>query len=83
MSEAKDLVRALGGPSNIDDVEVCMTRLRIEVRDSRLVDLDLVRASGALAVVAAGRVVQVVVGPSADDLAVKLGAELAGRRAAM
>ncbi|WP_366180272.1 PTS transporter subunit EIIB [Actinomyces timonensis] len=70
------LLSALGGAENIDALEPCTTRVRIEVRDPRVVDRDAVRAVGAHGATAAGRVVQVVVGPSADDLAAGIAARL-------
>lgn len=70
------LLSALGGAENIDALEPCITRLRIEVRDPRAVDRDALRAAGAHGATAAGRVVQVVVGPSADDLAAGIAARL-------
>lgn len=73
MSKAEDIIQGLGGASNIDEVEGCITRLRVEVRDPEAVrDQDL-RNAGAVGVVRSGQVVQVVVGPEADDLAVKIG----------
>jgi PTS system N-acetylglucosamine-specific IIB component len=76
MSKAQDILAGLGGPTNVVDVEPCITRLRVEVTDPRLVDDANLKAAGAFGVVRSGRVVQVVVGPEADDLA----AEIAGLR---
>ncbi len=72
MSKAEDILSALGGPTNVMDVEPCITRLRVEVTDPRLVDDAALKAAGAFGVVRSGRVVQVVVGPEADDLAVEV-----------
>ena len=60
---------ALGWVANIIDIEPCTTRLRSEVRDAALVDVGALRAAGAHGVMIAGRVVQVVMGPSVDTLA--------------
>lgn len=72
MSNPAAFVRALGGPANILDVEGCVTRVRLEVCDSGRVDAAELRDLGALAVVVAGPVVQVVVGPHADALALDI-----------
>lgn len=72
MSRAKQIVEGLGGRENITDLEPCITRLRVEVVDQEKVDEDALRATGAFGVVRSGRVVQVVVGPSADDLAAEI-----------
>lgn len=72
MSKAEDILSALGGTANVVDVEPCITRLRVEVTDPRLVDDAQLKAHGAFGVVRSGRVVQVVVGPEADDLAAEI-----------
>lgn len=69
MSKAENILAALGGAANVTELEPCITRLRVEVRDPAVVDDDGLRATGAFGVVRSGRVVQVVVGPEADDLA--------------
>src|SRR5690625_5140276 len=38
MSKAEQIVAGLGGADNIDEVEACITRLRVEVGDENLVD---------------------------------------------
>ena len=69
MTKAEQILAALGGDSNVVDLEPCITRLRVELADPALVDEGALRASGAFGVVRTGRVVQVVVGPEADTLA--------------
>ena len=64
----------LGGRENISDLEPCITRLRVEVVDQEKVDEDALRAAGAFGVVRSGRVVQVVVGPTADNIAGEIAA---------
>ena len=73
-STAEKIVSGLGGRDNISDLEPCITRLRVEVEDQEKVDEDALRAAGAFGVVRSGRVVQVVVGPPADDLASEIAA---------
>ncbi|GAA1400594.1 PTS glucose/sucrose transporter subunit IIB [Pseudonocardia kongjuensis] len=68
MSRAADIVAGLGGAANITDLEPCITRLRTEVGDPALVDDAALRAAGAHGVVRSGTVVQVVVGPDAENL---------------
>lgn len=72
MSKAAELLAALGGSTNVVELEPCITRLRVEVTDPALVNEDSLREHGAFGVVRSGRVVQVVVGPEADDLAAKI-----------
>ena len=74
MSTAEQIVTGLGGRENISDLEPCITRLRVEVVDQEKVDEDALRAAGAFGVVRSGRVVQVVVGPTADNIAGEIAA---------
>ncbi|MBE6481758.1 MAG: PTS sugar transporter [Actinomyces ruminicola] len=69
MSTAAEIIAGLGGRENISDLEPCITRLRVEVIDQDKVDEEALRATGAFGVVRSGRVVQVVVGPTADAIA--------------
>lgn len=69
MSKAEDILAALGGAGNVEEIEGCITRLRTEVVDSSRVNEAALKAAGAHGVVVAGTVVQVVVGPEADSLA--------------
>lgn len=72
MSKAEQILAALGGDTNIVDLEPCITRLRVEVTDPLLVDEAALKATGAFGVVRSGRIVQVIVGPEADNLAAEL-----------
>ena len=68
-SKAEQILAGLGGADNIVEIEPCITRLRTEVKDGSLVDQAALKAAGAHGVMASGTVVQVVVGPEADNLA--------------
>lgn len=68
-SKAERILAGLGGAANIIEIEPCITRLRTEVHDPSKVDEKALKAAGAHGVMAAGKVVQVVVGPEADNLA--------------
>ena len=69
MSKAEQILAGLGGKGNIVDIEACITRLRTEVENPALVDQAALKAAGAMGVVASGTVIQVVVGPEADNIA--------------
>lgn len=69
MSKAEQILAALGGDANIIELEPCITRLRVEVIDPKLVNEAALKATGAFGVVRQGKVVQVVVGTEADTLA--------------
>ena len=68
-TKAEQILAGLGGADNVVEIEPCITRLRTEVKDPSVVDQAALKAAGAHGVVAAGTVVQVVVGPEADNLA--------------
>jgi PTS system N-acetylglucosamine-specific IIB component len=69
MSAAEQILAALGGAENVIVIEPCITRLRAEVEDPRLVDEPALKAAGAHGVLRSGHAVQVVVGPQADTIA--------------
>lgn len=63
------IIALLGGPSNITDVDACMTRLRVSVKDIELVgDETAWKKVGALGLIKKGQGVQAVYGPKADVL---------------
>ncbi len=72
MSKAEQILAALGGNGNVVDLEPCITRLRVEVTDPQQVDEAALKQTGAFGVVRSGRIVQVIVGPEADNLAAEL-----------
>ncbi len=68
-NKAEQILAGLGGADNIVEIEACITRLRTEVEDPAKVDQAALKAAGAMGVVASGTVIQVVVGPEADNIA--------------
>jgi len=63
------ILAALGGADNVVEIEGCITRLRCELEDGSLVDEAALKSVGAHGVMKMGSVVQVVVGPEADNIA--------------
>jgi PTS system glucose-specific IIC component len=49
-TESEQILEALGGPPNIDNVDACITRLRVSVKDSSQVDQDTLKRLGAAGV---------------------------------
>jgi N-acetylglucosamine PTS system EIIB component len=68
-ADAQAIIAGLGGVDNIIEIEPCITRLRTEVRDAAKVDQLALKVAGAHGVMAAGNVIQIVVGPEADTIA--------------
>lgn len=69
---AAEVLKALGGKENIDDVDACITRLRVAVRDVSKVDKDRIKALGATAVLEVKGGVQAIFGAMADPLKQKI-----------
>ena len=69
MSKAEKILKALGGSDNILEMEPCITRLRVQVADASIVDEPGLMAAGAFGITSSGPVIQVVVGPEADNIA--------------
>ncbi|MGH4049784.1 MAG: PTS transporter subunit IIBC [Clostridium sp.] len=66
---AVNIIELLGGKENIVDVDACMTRLRVTVKDSLLVKEEKEwKKNQALALIIKGNGVQAVYGPKADVL---------------
>lgn len=66
---SKKIINLLGGSDNIEDVDACMTRLRVTVKDTSLVgDEKSWKENGALGLIIKDRGVQAVYGPKADVL---------------
>ena len=54
MSTAENILAALGGAENVIVIEPCITRLRAEVEDPRLIDEHALKAAGAHGVLRSG-----------------------------
>ncbi len=65
---AKELVLAFGGKSNINGLDACITRLRVEVADIGKANPDKLKAMGAAGVVVVGNNMQAIFGPKSDNL---------------
>jgi len=70
--DAEAVLKALGGWENLDSLEACITRLRLEVVDPDAVDEAALKRLGAAGVMKMGKIVQVVVGTEAETLAEEL-----------
>lgn len=63
------IIALLGGKGNIEDVDACMTRLRVTVKDVTLVsDEQEWKKNGAMGLIVKDRGVQAIYGPKADVL---------------
>lgn len=68
-AQVNGIIEALGGRENILDVDACMTRLRVTVKDPEAVkDESAWKRLGALGLVKKGTGIQAIYGPKADVL---------------
>ncbi|CAM4052301.1 PTS transporter subunit IIBC [Lederbergia lenta] len=68
-SQAGQIIALLGGSENIAEVDACMTRLRVTVRDAKKVaEQDEWKKNGALGLIVKDQGVQAIYGPKADVL---------------
>ncbi len=65
---AGELVAAFGGKANITGLDACITRLRVAVADTDIVDQDKLKALGAAGVVVVSGGVQAIFGTKSDNL---------------
>lgn len=65
---AEKLIAAFGGRENLVNVDACITRLRMEVKDKGQVDQAALKRLGAAGVVEVGNNVQAIFGPKAEAL---------------
>lgn len=49
-AEAKQIYAAIGGAANIDNVDYCTTRLRLQLKDTSKIDAQALKDAGAIAV---------------------------------
>ena len=67
--QANDIIYLLGGAENIIDVDACMTRLRVTVKNPENVsDQPNWKATGALGLIIKDNGIQAIYGPKADVL---------------
>lgn len=68
-SQIVRIINLLGGRDNIEDVDACMTRLRVTVKDiAKVGDEESWKKAGAMGLILKGSGVQAVYGPKADIL---------------
>jgi PTS system N-acetylglucosamine-specific IIC component len=75
-STAIAFIRALGGPDNLQSVDACTTRLRLQVASLAAVNEPELKSLGAIGIVSLGQHgLQVVLGPVADQVAGEIRAQ--------
>lgn len=75
---AEKVLEALGGEENLEDVDACITRLRVSVKDVQKVDKEKIKSLGATAVLEVKGGIQAIFGAKADPIKQKIN-EIIGR----
>ena len=75
---AEQILVALGGAENLEDVDACITRLRVAVKDVKKVDKNKIKSLGATAVLEVKGGIQAIFGAKADPIKQKIN-EIIGR----
>lgn len=63
--DAVKIIQALGNKENIEEVDACITRLRVSLKDASIVDKKLLKEIGAVDVLEVGNGVQAIYGAKA------------------
>ena len=70
---AEAIIELLGGAANIEEVDACMTRLRVTVKDGSVVAEEAKwKKNGAVGLIVKGNGIQAIYGPKADNLKNKI-----------
>ncbi|MDF2883003.1 MAG: glucose transporter subunit [Clostridiaceae bacterium] len=78
---AVGVLKALGGKENITNLDACITRLRVSVKDIKNVDKAMLKNLGAAGVMEVGNNVQAIFGPKSDQLKGQIKDVIAGKTA--
>ncbi len=69
---ANTLIKALGGKENITSLDYCATRLRLEIKDSSLIDEKRVKSGSSGMLKPSKTSVQIIIGPTVEFVANEL-----------
>lgn len=67
-SKASQVIEALGGSGNINNLDACITRLRVQVRESKNVNQEKLKQLGATGVLVLGQGIQAIFGTESENL---------------
>jgi PTS system D-glucosamine-specific IIC component len=76
---AAGIIVALGSKENIKDLDACITRLRVTVRDIKKVDSNRLKQLGAAGVMQVGDNIQAIFGPMSDVIKSQISDIITGR----
>ncbi|WP_055665846.1 glucose-specific PTS transporter subunit IIBC [Desnuesiella massiliensis] len=76
---AVQVLKALGGRENIGNLDACITRLRVSVKDIKDVNKEELKRLGASGVMEVGNNIQAIFGPKSDQLKGQIKDVMAGK----
>ncbi|WP_394274241.1 glucose PTS transporter subunit EIIB, partial [Staphylococcus hyicus] len=65
---AQTIIEALGGKSNISEVDCCATRLRVTVYNNEKINETQIKQTGAKGIIKQGHGIQIVYGPHVTSI---------------
>ncbi|MDV2685807.1 glucose-specific PTS transporter subunit IIBC [Alkalihalophilus lindianensis] len=74
-----NVLKALGGKENLVNLDACITRLRVSVKDVAHVEKDTLKKLGASGVMQMGNNVQAIFGPRSDQIKTQMQDIISGR----
>ena len=67
---ARTYLQLIGGPANVTNIDACITRLRLTLKDAALIDGNAIKQAGAMGVVTLNaHNIQIILGPKAEMVA--------------
>jgi PTS system D-glucosamine-specific IIC component len=69
---AAEVLKALGNKENITNLDACITRLRVSVKEIKNVDKDTLKRLGASGIMEVGNNLQVIFGPKSDNIKTRI-----------
>lgn len=75
----QNILSALGGKENIDNLDACITRLRVQVKSKDQVDKDRLKQLGAAGVLEVGNNIQAIFGTHSDIIKTQIHDIMSGR----
>ncbi|MBO0962122.1 PTS transporter subunit EIIC [Neobacillus sp. MM2021_6] len=74
------ILEAMGGQQNIAHLDACITRLRVSVYDSKIVDKGQLKKLGAAGVLEVGNNIQAILGPRSETIKGQIEDIIVGKR---
>lgn len=75
-----EVLKALGGQENLTNLDACITRLRVSVKDANKVEKDTLKKLGASGVMQMGENIQAIFGPRSDQIKSQIQDIINGRK---